>query len=169
MPKVDFESLPDSARVWIFGAESPVVGQASDDLLAAVDRHLSSWKAHGAPLVCARDWVGNRFLAVAVDEAATGASGCSIDGMFRVLADVEEAVGTSLVGGGRIFWRDEGGAIRTSSRNEFVSAAREGEVTESTKVFDTTVNTVGGWRGSFERPVGETWHSKLLPSTATKE
>ena len=80
MPKVEFESLPDSARVWVFGAESPVVGNASNDLLAAVDQHLSSWRAHGVPLVCARDWYENQFLAVAVDEAATGASGCSIDG-----------------------------------------------------------------------------------------
>ena len=167
MPVVEFDSLPDDARVWVFGAESAVEGKASADLLEAVDRHLSSWKAHGAPLVCARDWRENRFLAVAVDEAATGASGCSIDGMFRVLAGVEEAVGTTLVGGGRIFWRD-GDEIRTASRGEFVKAAREGAVTESTKVYDTTVNTVGGWRSSFERPAAETWHAKLLPSAAAK-
>ena len=111
MPVVSFDALPDSARVWVFGAANQVTGAAAESLLATVDAHLTTWRAHGAPLVCARDWKDHRFLVVGVDEAATGATGCSIDGLFHVLRDLESVVGTTLVGGGTVYWRDAEGAV----------------------------------------------------------
>jgi len=162
MPKISFEAMPDSARVWVFGAAAPVTGAAADTMLAAVDEHLAQWKAHGVPLVCARDWRDDRFLAIAVDEAATDASGCSIDGLFRVLSQIEDIVGTSMVDGGIVHWRDTAGALHSAPRAEFRSAAREGAVSGSTSVFDTTVSTVGAWRSQFERSAGDSWHRRLL-------
>ena len=168
MPRVEFSTLPDSARLWVFGAAAPVAGEAADALLAEVDRYLASWRAHGAPLVCARDWRHDRFLAIAVDEAATGASGCSIDGMFRVLTELERTIGTSLVGGGTVFWRDPRGEIRATTRSAFQTAAREGEADESTIVFDTTVDTVGAWRGRFEGAAAESWHARVIAAEKRK-
>ena len=168
MPRIEFSAMPDDARVWVFGAALPVHGAQHELLLSIVDDYLAGWRAHGEPLVCARDWRDSRFLAVAVDEAATGASGCSIDGMFRVLANAESALGTSLVGGGTIFWRDASGEVRADSRREFVAAVQRGDVTRETRAMDLTISTVGQWRTSFERPVAETWHAKLLASTAAR-
>ena len=50
MPVVSFDALPDSARVWVFGAANPVTGAAAESLLATVDAHLTTWRAVG---VCA--------------------------------------------------------------------------------------------------------------------
>src|SRR6188474_3357510 len=49
MPIVQFDALPDSARVWVFASDQPLTGAVADTLLAAVDRFLSEWKAHGVP------------------------------------------------------------------------------------------------------------------------
>ena len=114
MPKTSFDAMPDSARVWVFGAAAPVTGAAADTMLAAVDEHLAQWKAHGVPLVCARDWRGDRFLAIAVDAAATDASGCSIDGLFRVLSQIERELGTTMVDGSIVHWRDASGAVHSA-------------------------------------------------------
>jgi hypothetical protein len=85
MPRVSFEELPDDARVWVFGAASEVTPPASERLLDAVDDFLAHWNAHGSPLVCAREWRDDHFLAIGVDQSTAGASGCSIDGLFRTL------------------------------------------------------------------------------------
>ena len=159
MPKISFDAMPDSARVWVFGAAAPVTGAAADAMLAAVDEHLAQWKAHGQPLVCARDWRDDRFLAIAVDEAATDASGCSIDGLFRVLNQIENAIGSTMVDGSLVFWRDDSHLVRSASRGEF---RRVTGLSVFTPVFDTTVNTVGAWRRQFERPAGDSWHRRLL-------
>jgi hypothetical protein len=126
------------------------------------DEHLAHWKAHGTALVCARHWRDDRFLAVAVDEAATGASGCSIDGLFRVLARIEPQVGTTLTDAGAIYWRVDDGKVARASRPEFRVAATNGAVSATTPLFEMTVNIVHGWREQFERPVVGSWYRALI-------
>jgi hypothetical protein len=164
MPVVTFSALPHEARVWVFGAAAPVTGAAAQSLIAAVDAHLANWRAHGAPLVCAREWRDERFLVIGVDEAATGASGCSIDGLFHVLRDIESLVGTTLVGGGTVYWRDASGAVVSGARPVFREAAAGGTVSSDSPVFDTTVTTVGAYRAGFEKAAADSWHAKLLRS-----
>ncbi len=162
MPQVEFEALPPSARVWVFGAAAPITGAARDALLRAVDEHLGQWRAHGTPLVCARDWRDDRFLAVAVDEAATGASGCSIDGLYRALVRLEPTLGTTLVQSGRVYYQNADGAIACVERAEFTQSSRAAAVTAQTIVYDTTVATVRGWRDAFAVPASISWHARLM-------
>lgn len=162
MPQVAFDSLPPNARAWVFGAGAPLDDSGRAVLLRAVDQHLHQWRAHGIPLVCARDFRDDRFVAIGVDEAATGASGCSIDGLFRTLQSLQEAVGTTLVGGGTMFFRGENGLVQSSDRAGFVAAVAAGTVAADTPVFDLTVGTVGDWRERFERRAADSWHARLL-------
>ena len=50
MPLVLFDSLPDDARVWVFGSAKPLEAQDERTLLKDVDDYLAGWKAHGHPL-----------------------------------------------------------------------------------------------------------------------
>jgi hypothetical protein len=162
MPVHSFDSMPDDARLWVFGAGAPRTGAAADTLLALVDKHLGHWTAHGAPIVCARDWRDDRFLAIAADERATNASGCSIDSLYHALEQGERAMGTSLVTQGAVYWRDAAGAVQASDRPTFRAAAARGDVSAETPVFDTTVVTVGEWRRTFEKKARESWHARLM-------
>jgi hypothetical protein len=166
MPRVRFESLPPSARLWVFGAERPITGSAAAQLLNAVDAYLDRWNAHGSPLTCARQWTEDRFLAIGVDQSTAGASGCSIDGMFRVLKGLESELGTRLVGGGTVYYRDPAGPIVAVTRDEFSELAAEGAVRKDTHVFDMTVPTVGDWNERFETETRRSWHADLLPEHA---
>jgi hypothetical protein len=163
MPLVPFDTLPDDARLWIFGARAPLDDVDAPRLLGAVDGFLKTWKAHEQPLTCARDFREEYFLLVAVDERASNASGCSIDGLFRLLKQAEEGVGTSLVGGGTVYFRDKLGLVHALARGDFETLAAHGDVDGETPVFDTTITTVGDLRAKFERPARESWHADLLP------
>ena len=162
MPIVKFEALPDDARIWVFGTAAPVDEIDAAKVLAVADAFLLQWNAHGHPLTCARDWRDERFLAVGVDHRTEGASGCSIDGLFRTLQGLESAIGTSLVGGGRVFFRDALHLVHSVTRQEFEAMARRGEVDGNTPVFDITVTSAAAYRNSFERPASGSWHADLL-------
>ena len=166
MPLLPFDALPDTSRVWVFGSERALDDNESTRLLAEVDRFLTHWQAHGHPLFCGRDWRDDRFLTVAVDQSTAGASGCSIDGLYRALRALESAFGTRLLGGGTVFFRDAGGDARGVTRAEFVQQAAAGALSRDTTVFDLTVETLGEWRERFEQPARATWHAQLFPATA---
>jgi len=161
MPQVPFHSLPSDARVWVFGAANELTQPASQRLLDAVDAFLAQWNAHGSPLACGREWRDDRFLAIGVDQSAAGASGCSIDGLFRTLARLEPELGTSLLGGGRVYYRDPEGRVNATTRNGFGDLTREGRIGPDTPTFDTSVTTASAWREQFERPLRESWHVQL--------
>lgn len=162
MPRVSFDSLPADARVWVFAADRPLTGDAADRLLGEVDRFLDGWAAHGEPLTSARDWRDDRFLAIAVDQRDAHASGCSVDGLFRIFKGLEGALGARLLGGGRVLWRGGDGVVRQATRAEFEALAATGEVGRATRVFDPTVDTAAAWRDRFETTAAESWHATLL-------
>lgn len=162
MPLVQLKDLPDSARIWVFGANKTLDGPASETLLAEVDRFLSQWKAHGSPLTVGRDWKYSRFLTVAVDQSTAGASGCSIDGLFRSLKALEPKLGASLMTSGLVFYRDGNDSIQSVDRERFTALGAEGKIQPSTSVFDPTVTTLGEWRVRFELEASRSWHAGLL-------
>src|ERR1700674_4459169 len=134
MPLVELKTLPDDARTWGVGANKTLDGHASGTLLGEVDRFLSQWKAHGSPLTGGRDWKYGRFLTVAVDQSTAGASGCSIDGLFRSLKALDPTLGASLVTSGLVFYRDADGAIRSVDREGFTALSAEGKIQPDTGV-----------------------------------
>jgi hypothetical protein len=162
MPLVPIKDLPDSARTWVFGADRDLDKGTTDLLLREVDQFLSQWHAHGSPLTVARDWRQGRFLTIAVDQSTAGASGCSIDGLFRTLKALEPSLGASLVTSGLVFFRDRKGAIECVDRERFTALSAEGSVTPETRVFDPTVTTLGEWRARFELEAAQSWHVGLL-------
>jgi len=162
MPVVTFDTLPDTARVWVFASDRPLRGQEADMLLSGVDRFLAQWKAHGAPLRCAREWTDDRFVAIGVDPTAEQASGCSIDGLFRGLQSLESELNTRLVAGGRVFYRDANGHAQTTRRADVPALSARAELTLDSMVFDTSVTTAADWRSRFERPARDTWVASLF-------
>jgi hypothetical protein len=162
MPIIPFESLPDESRVWVFGSDRALDESEAQRLLADVDRFLGQWKAHGAPLACARDWRDSTLLTIGVDTTQENASGCSIDGLFRTLQGLERSLGTRLVGGGRVFYRDGSGRVHCVGRDRLSELAGSGAIGEDTPVFDTGLTTAGEWRERFEAPARATWVGELL-------
>ena len=162
MPIVPFDTLPNASRVWVFGSDRALSGVDAERLLEEVDRFLGQWKAHGMPLTCARDWRDEHLLTIGVDSTRESASGCSIDGLFRVFQGIERPLGTRILGGGRVFYRDAAGHVQCVARDRVGELAVSGAVTAATPVFDTSLTTAGEWRERFEAPAGETWVGGLL-------
>lgn len=157
MPRVNFTDLPDSARVWVFASDRRLAPDEAKLLLAEVDAYLDQWKAHGAPLRNARELRESQFLVIGVDPSVEQASGCSIDALFRSLQRLGERFGTSLVAGGRVFYRDAAGTPRMAPRPEVKSLVRA-----DTPVFDTSLTDAGTYRARFEQPAHATWVSALI-------
>lgn len=165
MPLLSFDTLPPTARVWVFGSLRPLDDNEAARLLAETDRFLEKWNAHGHPLYSGRDWRDDRFLTIAVDQSTAGASGCSIDGLYRSLRALESALGTELLAGGLVFYREPvamGGAVKAVTRGEFAAHAAEARVDRDTPVFDLSVESLGEWRERFEVPAHRSWHGALV-------
>ena len=158
MPRVEFESLPADARVWIFAAERQLTVTEQNRLLGEVDRFIDQWGAHDAPLVASRDLRYEQFLFVAVDQKAVGSSGCSIDALVRQIKLLEQDLDIEFVNHAPILFR-RGDEICRVSRNTFLDLVESEKVGLDTVVFDNTVTRLGDVRdGQWELRARESWH-----------
>ncbi len=164
MSLVDFDELPDSARLWAFGADRSPSPTETAHLLDRMESFLEEWTAHDRRLRAGFDWREHRFLLIGLDESAGDASGCSIDALHQQIRSLEEELGTTMLNGGRVWLEDSRGRIRSLDRPAFRRLAEADEVGPGTVVFDLTVDRLSDVReGRWRRPASEGWHAELLP------
>ena len=162
MPRVDFDQLPDDARLWIFPAERALSEDEQTRLLEEVDRFIAQWGAHNVPLTAGRELRYDRFLLVAVDQRSAGPSGCSIDALFRRTEALEREIGIELVNHAPVVFR-QGSAIARVPRDQFAKLAAAGTVGLETTVFDNTLTCVGDIRaGRWETRLANSWHARAF-------
>lgn len=91
--EVPFNTLPETARIWIYQSNRPFNKNEREILSANLSSFLQHWTAHGKVLHASFDLPYNHFIVIGLDESATDASGCSIDGLFRMLQETGTALG----------------------------------------------------------------------------
>ncbi len=162
MPRVDFDQLPDDARLWIFPADRALSEAEQARLLTEVDRFIGQWGAHDVALTAGRELRYDRFLFVAVDQRKAGASGCSIDALFRQTTALEQEIGIELVNHTPVMFR-QGSDIERVPRDQFAKLAAAGKVDFETTVFDNTLTRVGDIRGGrWETRLANSWHARAF-------
>ena len=158
MPRVEFESLPADARVWIFAAERRLTLVEQNQLLGEVDSFIDQWGAHDAPLISGRELLYEQFLFVAVDQKAVGPSGCSIDALVHQIKLLEQDLDIEFVNHAPILFRHDEEICRVS-RDKFLSLVEGENINLETVVFDNTLTRLGDVRdGQWEVPARESWH-----------
>ena len=160
-----FESLPDTARLWIYGFKDPL---AADDR-SMVDERLASfmksWHSHNADVTGAYVILEDRFVVLS-GTSQNGLSGCSIDSSVENFKYLRDQHGLDALDRGLVHYRDNDGNIVALDRGAFRNEVAEGRCGSDTPVFDLTIQTLGDLRsGRFEIPLSGAWHATaFLPA-----
>ena len=93
---IDFDRLPDEARVWVYQADRRLTDEEVTTIEKTLQVALSQWAAHGQPLLASARVAENRFLVLGVDEGYSLPSGCSIDSSVRTVQEVGRQIGVDF-------------------------------------------------------------------------
>ena len=156
--------LPETARVWIYGAEEALTVPQCQALDAHMEGFLAKWNSHQQKVMPGWRLVHDQFVIISADETAMNLSGCSIDSMFHALEAFNRASGVEFASSGnQVFYRDDTGAVLCVDRLTFRSLAKQGAVNEETIVFNNVIQTVGEFvAGRWEVPMRESWHIEVF-------
>lgn len=158
MSLVNIDELDGSAKVWIFPSTAALSDEAIRIVTHRMQRFLDGWTAHGSPVKASAHVADGRFLVIAAD--STDVSGCSIDGLFTAVRDLQHDVATTFLDSTQILYRDANGEVRSATRPQFRALAGSGEVNLQTPVFDSSVDSLSDFRdGRMERPARDSWHA----------
>ena len=156
------DKLAPESRIWIYGADRALSVQETKLVQQRAQAYVQQWSSHQQALTAAADVLHRRFLVLAVDETQAEASGCSIDGSVRFVQELGAELGVDFFNRMRFSYRDEKGTIHTVSREEFKLLYAQGKLSNETTVFDPLVKELGELRQIFERPLEDSWHSRMV-------
>ena len=156
------QNIASESRIWIYGAERALTGPEVTLVRNELQAFVKEWVSHRNHLKAAADVLHDRFVVIAVDESESEASGCSIDGSVNKLKEIGAQIGVDFFNRMRFSYRDDAGNIQTVSKDEFKTLYHGGQLPNDTIVFDTLIKEVGELRQIFERPLEDSWHSRMV-------
>jgi hypothetical protein len=158
---VDFNTLPDESRVWIYQANRSFTETEIAEIESKLDVFIEKWTAHGSDLKSGYIIVYKRFIVIALDQNLNRASGCSIDASVHFIQQLEKAYKVDLMDKMNVSYK-QGDFIAYKSLLDFKKMAKEKAVSKQTIVFNNLVNTIAEFKENWEVPVSESWHSRFV-------
>ncbi len=162
------ETLPDSARVWIYQSSSPFNETELAVIRSQINAFVGEWTAHSQQLAAAGDVLFEHFIVLAVDENQAGASGCSIDKSVYFIKSIENQYNTQLFERMNFAFLDEG-EVRVLPSTEFSKRYTEGGypdtsggISDDTLVFDNLVQRIGDMKKGWIKPLSSSWHKRFV-------
>ena len=152
---VDFNTIDDQSRIWIYAAEHKLTNEQENHILKVISDHLNNWEAHKIPLTAGVTILESHFIVVALDDSQNGASGCSIDILQNKIQEIEKELSLSLLNRLNIFCKIEG-AIKCILNTKLAEHANK-----KTLFYDLTIqkkSELSNWL----RPIEEGWCASII-------
>ena len=158
---VEFENIAPEASIWIYQANRPFSDDEQRVIAGETSRFLEQWAAHGAQLKTAFDIRFNQFLILAIDEQFNHSSGCSIDGSVHFIQQLGQHLNVDFFNRALVAFYDRD-SVKIESLTEVKLKLENGELKESSLIFNNLIAQVKDLDDKWMVPVTETWLNKYL-------
>lgn len=158
---VNFEELPDDARIWIYQSNRPFTKDELDELKVRLADFLEEWTAHGTSLKASFQLPYGRFLVIGLDQSQAEASGCSIDASVHFIQELQKRYDVDLLDRMNVTFK-QGEHLAYKDLKEFKKLVKNKGVSRNTIVFNNLVNTKSEYEDHWEVPLEDSWHARFL-------
>ena len=158
---VDFKSLPDNSRIWIYECNRSFSETELEEVKEGLNAFLTQWTAHGSDLKAGFEIKYNRFIIIGLDQAEASASGCSIDASVHYIQSLEKKYNVDLLDKMNVSYK-QGEYIAYKDLKDFKKMAKERAVSKNTVVFNNLVATKQDYIENWEVPASESWHGRFM-------
>ena len=158
---VDFNTLPEHSRVWIYQANRSFTNDEIFEIEKKLNVFIKDWTAHGQDLESGYKIVYKRFIVIALNQNLNAATGCSIDASVHFIQDLEKQYDIDLMDKMNVSYK-QGEFIAYKPLKDFKRMAKDRAVSKNTIVFNNLVTNIVEFNENWEVPASESWHSRFL-------
>jgi len=158
---VEFNTLPEISRVWIYQASRSFTENELDDISSKLNQFINNWTAHGGDLQSGYEIKYNRFIIIGLNQNLNNATGCSIDASVQFIQQLEQEYNIDLLDKMNVSYK-QGEFIAYKTLSDFRKMAKDKAVSKNTIVFNNLVTNIAEYRENWEVPASGSWHSRFL-------
>ncbi len=161
---IDFDQLPDQARVWVYQANRPLTAGDIKTIEDTLKPTLNQWAAHGQPLLSSMQVIDNQFIIVGVDEGYNLPSGCSIDASVHSLRQIGQQLNVDFFDRSAAI-RSADGTVSTFALPMLKSAIAKGVITPDSTVLNTLVAKKSEFLTGWHIRASDSWLKRYFKQT----
>lgn len=158
---VDFNSLPETSRVWIYQANRSFTENEIEEISSKLDTFVENWTAHGSDLHAGYEVKYKRFIVLGLNQNLNIATGCSIDASVHFIQQLEKDYNVDLMDKMNVSYK-QGEFIAYKPLSDFRKMAKDKAVSKNTIVFNNLVANKAEYIENWEVPAKDSWHSRFL-------
>ena len=158
---VDFNELPENARVWIYQSPRSFTPTEQEEIADKLQDYLDEWTAHGSQLLASFQLRYNRFIIIGANQDVHAVSGCSLDALVRFIQQLGAEYNVDLLDRMNVSYR-QGEHIAYKPLTDFKKMVKDKAVSAQTIVFNNLVNDKSEYEKYWEVPMAESWHNRFL-------
>lgn len=148
--------FPDHARVWIYQSSRPFIEKEESEVNEQLSQFYEQWQSHGAAVKGWARLLYRQFIVVMADETGAHVSGCSTDGMVRIIKSLEKQYSVNLFDRLSItFLVKEKAEMLPLGQVQY--ALDKGYIDPGTVLFNNTVQTKKELMERWLQPLKESW------------
>jgi len=145
-----------ASKVWIYQSSRPFSEEEEIEINEQLHNFYSQWQSHGAEVKGWAKLVFSQFVVVMADEKYSGVSGCSTDGMVRVVKSLERQYQVDLFDRLTItFLVNEKPQPLPIQQVKY--ALEKGYIETDTLLFNNTVDTKEKLESEWLVPLDKSW------------
>ena len=151
----------ERSRVWVYQSTRPFTDEQAKEIDEQILQFTEQWQVHGKP---AKGWgklLFNRFVVMMADERVEPISGCSTDGMVRVIKSIERQYSCNLFDRLSITFLVKGQA-EVLPMGQVQYALEKGYINADTLLFNNLVNSKQEMIDHWLQPLNQSWMANKL-------
>ncbi len=158
---VDFNTLPETSKVWIYQASRSFTENELEEITSKLDTFIANWTAHGSDLQSGYEIKYKRFIILGLNQNLNAASGCSIDASVHFIQQLEKDYNVDLLDKMNVSYK-QGEFVAYKTLKDFRKMAKQKAVSKNTIVFNNLVTNIAEYKENWEVPAKDSWHNRFL-------
>lgn len=158
---VEFNSIPEDAKVWIYPSSRKFYANEIDEITEKVKTFVENWKIENTDFKASYKILYNRFIIFSADDVATPLNHKDIDASVSFILELQETYKVSLLDKMNVCFK-QGEFVQYKDLKDFKKLLKNKAVTGKTIIFDNLITTKQDFDNFWEIPIEESWYNRFL-------
>ncbi|TVZ56650.1 hypothetical protein OD91_1945 [Lutibacter sp. Hel_I_33_5] len=160
---VDFNSLPENAKVWIYPSSRKFYPNEITAMEEKLKNFIETWKKEDENFKATYQFLYNRFIVFIADVEGSSLTNTDIDASVSFILELQETYDVQLLDKMNVCFK-QGEYVQYKDLKDFKKLLKNKAVTAKTIVFDNLITTKQDFENYWEVSIEESWYNRYLPS-----
>ncbi len=158
---VDFNNIPDQAKIWIFPSSRKFYPQEIEGLQENISTFLNAWEDQNNSVICAYNLRYDRFIIITIDTTEISLSLKAHEDLTTFIQKLEKHYEIMLLDRMNVCYK-QGDSVQYKDLKAFKKLIKDKAVSKKTVVFNNMINLKEELDYDWEINIMDSWLGRFV-------